>query len=206
MKLILASQSPRRRELLDQAGFEFSTFPVKVSENIDENLNPEVQVRTLALRKAEACINQNKQLKSQGFLVLGADTMVFLANQSLGKPADFSQAVDFLSRLSGQTHRVITGLALVPTDHSPAWVGHSVTEVTFRSLSSEEIVEYVQTGEPMDKAGAYGIQGLAQKFVSSKSGSWSNVVGLPLESLELALKERGWNVDRKKSADRSSKN
>ena len=206
MKLILASQSPRRRELLDQAGFEFSTFPVKVSENIDENLNPEEQVRTLALRKARACIDQNNQLKSHGFLVLGADTMVFLGQQSLGKPLDFSQAVDFLSRLSGQTHRVMTGVALVPTDHGPVWVGHCVTEVTFRQLSAQEIHEYVQTGEPMDKAGAYGIQGLGQKFVSSKSGSWSNVVGLPIESLELALKERGWNVDRKQSANSSSKN
>lgn len=207
MDLVLASQSPRRHELLEKAGFEFSAFPVKVSENIDENLNPEVQVQDLALRKANACLDQYKHLKLQDNLIIAADTMVFLGSKSLGKPRDFSEAVEFLNRLSGKTHRVMTGLALLlPTDQSPPWVGHAVTEVTFRDLSLEEIHAYVATGEPMDKAGAYGIQGGGQKFVSSKSGSWSNVVGLPLEILELALKERGWNVDRKKSATGSSKN
>lgn len=199
MEIILASQSPRRRELLEEAGYEFRTFPVKVSENIDENLNPGTQVEALARRKAEACVEQNNLLNLKDILVLGADTMVVLDNRCLGKPANFSEAVSFLRRLSGRTHRVITGLCLLVPGGGSVWLGHTSTEVEFRPLADREIEDYVATGEPMDKAGAYAIQGGGKKFVSSQRGSWSNVVGLPLETLEQALKERGWNVRRKKS-------
>lgn len=199
MKLILASQSPRRSELLEQAGFEFQPFPVKVSEIIDENLKPEVQVSQLATRKAEACLMQHKSLNSQEFLILGADTMVVEGDQCLGKPRNFSEAEQFLRRLSGKTHRVITGVSLIVPAQGPRWEGYDSTEVSFHKLSDQQILEYVQTGEPMDKAGAYAIQGVGKQFVSSIRGSWSNVVGLPLEKLERILKEQGWHVPRKKT-------
>lgn len=198
MKLVLASQSPRRRELLLEAGFEFTVSTVKVSEIFDESLNPSEVPSHLATIKAEACVEQNKQLKSPGFLILAADTVVILGDQILGKPKDAREAHDFLRRLSGQTHSVITGVTLLESGTTKVWTGQDVTAVTFRDLSDSEIDDYIRTGEPMDKAGAYGIQGGGGKFVSSFSGSWSNVVGLPLERLERALIENGWTIRRRK--------
>jgi septum formation protein len=197
MKLVLASQSPRRSELLLEAGFEFIVSLVKVSEIFDENLNPENVASHLATVKARACLDQHKHLDSPGFLILGADTIVVSGGQILGKPENPQEAVQFLRQLSGKTHRVMTGLALLKSSSAEAWSGTEVTEVEFRKLSPAEIDAYVATGEPMDKAGAYGIQGGAQKFVSSISGSWSNVVGLPLERLEKVLAEKGWTVGRR---------
>lgn len=196
LKLVLASQSPRRRELLTEAGYEFTVSPVKLSENIEENLNPEENASHLATEKAEACLRQYKDLNSRGFLVLAADTIVALDDQILGKPSSSAEAERFLRLLSGTKHRVITGLALLECGTSKSWIGHDVTEVQFRTLSEEEIRQYVASGEPMDKAGGYGIQGAAARFVSSTSGSWSNVVGLPLERLERVLVENGWHVRR----------
>lgn len=197
MNLILASQSPRRRELLSSARYEFAVSPVKVSEIFDENLNPPEVASHLATVKAEACLDQHKHLNSPGYLILAADTIVVSSDQILGKPVDAAQAVDFLRQLSGVTHRVMTGLTLLESGSSRRWTGVETTEVTFRKLGADEIAAYVATGEPMDKAGAYGIQGLAKNFVSSFSGSWSNVVGLPLERLESALQENGWVVGRR---------
>jgi len=200
LKLVLASQSPRRKDLLNEAGFEFTVSTVKVSEIFDENLNPEDVPSQIATAKAQACVEQNKHLESQGFLILAADTVVILGDQILGKPRNPVEAEDFLRRLSSKTHRVITGLALLKSGSSHLWTGRDVSEVTFRALTDAEIRAYVASGEPMDKAGGYGIQGLGGKFVSSFRGSWSNVVGLPLERLERALQENGWTVGRKKPA------
>jgi septum formation protein len=197
LKLVLASQSPRRRELLTSAGYEFTVSLVKVSEIFDENLNPADVASHLATVKAQACVEQHKGLNSGEFLILGADTIVVDGDQILGKPRDAIEAGDFLSRLSGKSHRVITGLALLRGGQPKVWAGFDETVVTFRKLSAEEISAYIATGEPMDKAGAYGIQGAARAFVSSVSGSWSNVVGLPLERLERALVENGWVVGRR---------
>ena len=199
LKLALASQSPRRRELLEKAGFEFHVFPVKVSEIIDENLNPAEAAAEVAKSKVQACLEQNKSLKSHGFIVLGADTMVVLGQTILGKPRNFSEAQRFLRSLSGKTHRVITGLCLWKSGSTNFWTGAEMTEVKFRPLAEAEIDDYIATGEPMDKAGAYAIQGAGGKFVSSYNGSWSNVVGLPMERLEKVLKENGWSVGRRKS-------
>ncbi len=196
MNLVLASQSPRRRELLQQAGFQFTVSPVKLSENIEENLNPAENASQIATDKAMACVEQNKELKRQGFLVLAADTIVAVDDQMLGKPTSVEEAQQFLRLMSGRAHRVITGLALFETGVEKLWRGFDETEVVFRRLSEVEIRDYVATGEPMDKAGGYGIQGGAGKFVSSHTGSWSNVVGLPLERLERVLKENGWHVGR----------
>lgn len=194
LELVLASQSPRRRELLEKAGYKFRVSHGEVSENIEVNLNPRANASQIATKKARACLERDKNLKSKGFLVLGADTLVVLSDQILGKPADFSEACHFLRLLSGKTHSVITGLSLVESASTKSWEGFDETTVTFRHLSEEEIRNYVKSGEPMDKAGAYAIQGEGRKFVSSYSGSWSNVVGLPMETLERALKENGWIV------------
>lgn len=196
LKLVLASQSPRRRELLEQAGFRFTVSPVKLSENIDESLNPEENASQIATAKAWACLEQNKHLKSRGNLILSADTIVAVDDQMLGKPTSVEEACEFLRRMSGRAHSVITGFTLIETGVEKLWQGYDRTEVVFRNLSEQEIRDYVATGEPMDKAGGYGIQGGAAKFVSSTDGSWSNVVGLPLERLERVLEENGWIVDR----------
>lgn len=201
LNLALASQSPRRRELLSDAGYEFRVFPVKVSEIIDENLNPADVASQLGTLKAQSCVEQNKELKQQGFLVLGADTIVVLGRRILGKPQNNAQAREYLRLLSSKTHNVITGFGLVESGTTKVWSGAEVTEVTFRNLSDQEIDTYVASGEPMDKAGAYAIQGGGGKFVSSFSGSWSNVVGLPLERLEKVLSENGWNVRRRAPAN-----
>lgn len=197
--LVLASQSPRRRDLLTEAGFEFMVDPVKVSEIIDENLNPETVVLDLARQKAEASRSRPKYLKNHDFLILAADTLVVLDGRALGKPGNIEEAKLFLGRLSGRTHSVMTGVYLAVSGHGPV-AGHvEISKVSFRNLSTEEIDAYVATGEPMDKAGAYGIQGQAWKFVSRLEGSKSNVVGLPLEALESLLSQHGWNIRRRKS-------
>lgn len=199
LEIALASQSPRRRELLSQAAFSFRVFPVKVSEIIDENLNPAEAASQIATTKVHACVEQNNELKHKGFLVLGADTMVVLGGNILGKPENFSQAQRYLRSLSGKTHCVITGFTLLETGSSKLWSGAELTEVSFRILSTKEIDEYIATGEPIDKAGAYAIQGDGGKFVSSFTGSKSNVIGLPLERLEKVLKDNGWNVRRREA-------
>lgn len=202
LEIALASQSPRRYELLKEQQFLFRTFPVKVSEIIDENLNPGQVATGLAELKARAAIDQYKELKQQGFLVLGADTIVVMDSKVLGKPENFSQARDYLRLLSEKTHSVITGLTLLETGSNNFWTGLDETKVRFRTLTDVEIEDYIATGEPMDKAGAYGIQGGGGKFVSSFEGSWSNVVGLPLELLAKVLKENGWQVGQQSSATR----
>jgi septum formation protein len=196
LEIALASQSPRRRELLENAGFGFRLFPVKVSEIFDENLNPAEVVSHLATVKARAAIEQNKELKSPGFLLLTADTLVFYEGKHLGKPENPDEAMRFLRLLSGKMHSVMSGFCLRETGATNFYTESVETLVEFRKLSEEEIRAYVATGEPLDKAGAYGIQGAGGKFVSSFRGSKSNVVGLPMERLESALKENGWNVRR----------
>lgn len=197
LELLLASQSPRRRELLERAGFEFAVEHVKVSEIIDENLNPSVQVSALAQRKAEAAAILPKSTKKQDNLILGADTLVVLDGKTLGKPKDFFEAVAFLRSLSGKTHSVMTGLCLIHMGSGETYVGFDETRVRFRPLTDEDIQDYVHTGEPMDKAGAYAIQGAAGRFVEDIDGSMTNVVGLPMELLERVLKEKNWYVRRR---------
>ena len=197
LEIALDSQSPRRRELLLSAGFEFRLFPVKVSEIFDENLNAGQVVSHLATIKAQAALKEHKELRSKGFLVLGADTLVFFEGRPLGKPENAQEAVRFLRLLSAKTHSVMTGLCLLESGSTKFWSGAVETLVEFRALTETEIYEYVASGEPMDKAGAYGLQGEGRKFVSKYIGSWSNVVGLPMERLEQALSENGWNVRRR---------
>lgn len=150
----------------------------------------------IATVKAEAALDQCKDLNLNDYLILSADTLVVLGDQFLGKPSDSTEARDFLRRLSGVEHSVMTGLCLLEPRTSRRWSGVETSIVKFRKLSEAEIREYVESGEPMDKAGAYGFQGAARKFVETVEGSTSNIIGLPVELLKKALNENGWKVRR----------
>ena len=176
IRLILASNSPRRRELLENAGFQFDVRPSGIEETRLPGEPPEDFARRLARDKALDVAKQSKL----GSLVLGADTVVAVNGQILEKPVDAADATRMLRTLSGRTHRVITGVCLVRAPESVlAWT-HETTSVTFRNLSDDEIGSYVASGEPFDKAGGYAIQGLASRFVPRIEGCYFNVVGLPI--------------------------
>ena len=197
--LILASASPRRRELLTQAGFSFQVHPAHIPEDPLEGEDPFTYVTRLACEKAEAVFRElieangvagNAGLDGESLAVLGADTTVTLDDHILGKPEDTADAARMLRLLSGRVHRVITGVALVTAKGSE--VAAEATAVRFLPLSDEEIAAYVASGEPMDKAGAYAIQGYAARWIPRVEGCYFNVVGLPialvaalLESIEI---------------------
>lgn len=183
--LYLASQSPRRRELLQQLGVAFTPVAVQVDETPRPAETAEDFVRRLALEKAQA----GRRVLSGGGPVLGADTAVVLGDRILGKPKHRQDALDMVGALSGTTHRVLTGVALVEGAHEA--VRLSDTRVTFRNLSLQECNSYWNSGEPCDKAGAYAIQGLAAAFVTHIEGSYSGVVGLPLFETSELLGEFG---------------
>ena len=182
--LVLASASPRRRELLAQAGFAFSVHPAHIPEDPLPAENPIAYVTRLAREKAEAVFRELSGLgpatgkDGSDLIVLGADTTVTLDGEILAKPADAADASRMLRLLSGRTHHVITGVAVVSGQSTE--VGAEVTAVRFLSLSDQEIGDYVSTGEPMDKAGAYAIQGRAARWIPRVEGCYFNVVGLPL--------------------------
>jgi len=184
MRLILASASPRRRELLRNAGFEFDIQASHVVEEIQPGERPEEFARRAARDKAM----QVAASSPSGSIVLGADTVVVIDGETLGKPSDREDATRMLRLLSGRTHQVHTGICLVRAPDEIAALKHETTLVTFRELDEEEIRNYVESGEPLDKAGAYAIQGLASKFVTRISGCYSNVVGLPVALVYEILK------------------
>lgn len=184
MHLILASGSPRRRELLTQIGLTFSVQTAEIDESMDPSKGAELEVARVSRKKAEAV---RDKLADRNSLILAADTVVCLDREILGKPKSKEDAKDMLRKLQGRTHLVETGITLLSGDSCLTEV--ECTEVTFRSLSEEEIEKYVCSGEPMDKAGAYGIQGQAAVFVSGIRGDYFNVVGLPLCRLSQMLKQ-----------------
>lgn len=187
MPFILASGSPRRHELLKQV---IPHFTIEVSD-IEEQLNPALkslgeQVEDLARQKA--VVIAERYSGQDNMWVLGADTMVFLKDEALGKPKNAADAQRMLHELSQATHEVVTGMALVQCSHPlKVYLGHGVSEVTMREISESEISAYVASGEPMDKAGAYGIQGKAGDFVTQITGEYENVVGLPIKALAQLL-------------------
>ncbi len=183
MHLLLASASPRRAELLTAAGFRFDVRPVDLDESRLAGETPEIYVRRLAGAKARAADGH------PGMVVLGADTVVVVEDEPLGKPADDRQAAAMLARLSGRRHTVLTGLAVRFGDRVAEAVEQ--TEVSFLPMSPTEIAWYVATGEGRDKAGAYAIQGFASRFIDRIDGSYSNVVGLPVSTFCALLREAG---------------
>ncbi|CAH0213634.1 Maf family protein [Erwinia aphidicola] len=180
VSLYLASGSPRRRELLTQLGLSFERLATEVEEQRHDGETAQQYVRRLAHDKAQAGV----AVAAQDLPVLGADTIVVLNNEVLEKPVDTAAAGAMLAKLSGQTHQVMTAVALA--DRQQTLDCLVITDVTFRALTPEDIASYVASGEPMDKAGAYGIQGLGGNFVRKINGSYHAVVGLPLvETAEL---------------------
>ena len=176
MDIILASQSPRRKELLGQMGLKgFKVIAPDVDETMEENIAPAQLVEELSLRKAKAVA---EYVEDEDALIIAADTVVALDGGVLGKPANEREAFGMLSALSGNRHRVYTGVTVLRG--SRAVTSHEETIVTFRELDPEEIMDYIATGEPMDKAGAYGIQGLGALLVSGIEGDYFNVMGLPV--------------------------
>jgi len=195
-QLILASESPRRRQLLQTNGFVFDVHPVKVSEIPDKNLNIDEQILDIARRKSVVAFSELKSSSHKNFLLLTADTMVVYHNQTLGKPANQDEAYEFLKLLSGKTHEVKTGLHLVESLGGQSVSHIETSRVIFHELSDDEIWTYIQSGEPMDKAGAYAIQGLGRKFVKEFIGDYDNVVGLPVKAFENLLAKMQWPVER----------
>jgi len=183
--LVLASASPRRKQLLRQIGIPFRTITSRVNED-PLSRDPLVNARLLAEAKAHAVIE-----KCEDRWILGADTVVALGRTDLGKPSDEDEAISMLRRLSGREHRVITGFCLVAPDSKRVYSEAVVTRVTFKALTQKEIVGYITTGEPFGKAGSYGIQGVGAFLVERISGSYTNVVGLPLCALVNALLATG---------------
>jgi septum formation protein len=186
-RLILASASPRRRELLAQAGYIFEVQPAHVNEDLRPDEDPIAYVVRLAREKAQSVFAEISSTSpaSPPAVVLGADTTVTLDSHILAKPEDAADAARTLRLLSGRTHRVITGVALASAKGIE--VAAEVTGVQFLTLSDDEIAAYVATGEPMDKAGAYGIQGFAAKWIPRIEGCYFNVVGLPLALVNTML-------------------
>lgn len=185
-KIILASGSPRRRELMDREGFEFTVITSKAEENYDPSLPPQEIAQSLAKLKAQAVASALPAQDLEDSIVIGADTIVALDGVIYGKPADASDACRMLRELSGKTHQVITGVCIICNKDAQAFA--QSTNVNFKELSGIEIQEYVASGEPLDKAGAYGIQGLGGKLVDSIDGDFDNVVGLPIKTLAPKLR------------------
>ncbi len=178
-KLILASASPRRKELLDQVGIEYEVIPSSVEEHIEDiDGTPAEKAEKLAYFKAKDVAS-----KLNDCLVLGADTIVVIGNEILGKPIDLDDAKRMLIKLSGKEHKVITGVALIDTGKNAVVMSHETTSVKFRDLTNRMIDSYIASQEPMGKAGAYAIQGFGALLVEGINGCYSNVVGLPLTKL-----------------------
>ena len=181
-KIILASASPRRRELLETAGVDFEILVSQADESVPDGTQPEAAAVMTAEKKARAV----KALRPDG-TVIGADTVVVSEGEIMGKPADRQDAVRMLSRLSGKVHTVVTGVCILGKDKEISFA--QSTKVEFYPLSDGEIKAYVDSGEPMDKAGAYGIQGLGGAFVVGYEGRFDTVVGLSLALTEQLVKE-----------------
>ena len=185
-RLILASGSPRRKDVLEGLGFELTVRPAEIDETVLDGESPSDYVLRLARAKADAEAHP-------GELVIAADTAVVIDERILGKPADPTDAGRMLRLLAGREHHVLTGLALADPGRGRCLAAAEDTRVRFKPLGAEEIDWYVATGEPLDKAGAYGVQGLGALFVEAVFGSYSNVVGLPIATLYRLLRQAGYS-------------
>lgn len=179
-RIILASQSPRRRELLENIGLEFEVKVDNSPEIVDETMEIEEIVKCLSAKKAE---NVSKTLDNEDCVVIAADTVVAFEDRILGKPKDEKDAKNMLKILSGNVHFVYTGISVLDNKTGKCISDFEKTKVRFREITDSEINSYIKSGEPMDKAGSYGIQGLGSVFVEKICGDYFNIVGLPISKL-----------------------
>ena len=193
-RLILASESPRRADLLREAGFTFEVFPARIDESPLPAETPAEMALRLARLKALATAKAIAPAASPGTpaYILGADTAVVAQGELFGKPSSPSDAARIIHALAGRTHLVLTGIWMIRLPDTANRAALESTSVTFGDLTDEEIAAYVATGEPFGKAGGYAIQGLAARFITRIEGSYSNVVGLPVARVWTLLRELGW--------------
>ncbi|MCX5997611.1 MAG: Maf family protein [Chloroflexi bacterium] len=187
--IVLASASPRRRELLEKTGLKFIVDAAEINEDHDRRIKPAELAKTISLEKAKAVAARHPRS-----IIIAADTFGVMDGRLLGKPRDEEEARDMLLRMSGRRHSVITGFSILDTENGESISEAVETRVYFRKLDKEEIEAYVKTGEPLDKAGAYAIQGLGALLVEKIGGDYYNVIGLPLSSLARGLKRFGVNL------------
>lgn len=187
MKVVLASASPRRSMILEQAGIAFEVCVSEVEEKITQSA-PELVVEELSAQKAEDVAKKY----TGDELIIGADTVVAARGRILGKPKDETDAALMLRELSGAVHQVYTGVTLIRSGRKVTF--HAVTDVSVCRLTEKEIRDYVNSGEPMDKAGAYAIQGLFGKYISGINGEYNNVVGLPIAAIYARCRELGYEI------------
>jgi septum formation protein len=185
VRLVLASSSPRRRELLTSAGFEFDVEAAEIDESVRPDESPEVYVERMAIEKAAAV-----RARLSDRTILAADTIVIVDGDVLGKPHDPDTAMKMLLRLEGREHEVLTAVAVWWPEEDAPDVTVELTRVWMRDITRQEIAEAVATGEPLDRAGAYAIQGLASRWVTRIDGSYGTVVGLPVEAVDRLLRAR----------------
>lgn len=182
-KFVLASKSPRRKDILKGIGVDFRVAVSDAEENIDKSIEPSLYVQELAMIKAAAV------KKEKAEYIISADTIVYFNGKILGKPHTRNEAFEMIAALSGNTHRVYTGICVCQTKTGISVTDYEMTEVTFSKLTQNEITKYIESGEPFDKAGGYGIQGKGALFVEKISGDYFNVVGLPAAKLNKLLKK-----------------
>lgn len=187
--IILASTSPRRKELLEKTGLPFTIVASNYEEDMTLALAPHDLAKHLSKGKADAVAPDH-----QDSIIIAADTFIVFGDKILGKPHTSEKAKEMLAMLSGKTHSIITGFTIIDTKTKKTTSCTTETKVHFRKLTADEIDAYVATGEPLDKAGAYGIQGLGSELVDKIEGSFSNVVGLPVEEVMVVLKDFGVEV------------
>jgi septum formation protein len=188
-RIILASASPRRKELLEKIGLKFEVDASNCAEEVDPALEPDELTRRISLTKAKSVAPRYKDA-----LIIAADTIGVIGKKLLGKPHTAGEARKMLAQISGKSHEVITGFTVLDTATNKIISGTVYTKVYIKKLTTQEIDAYVQTGEPLDKAGAYGIQGLGAVIVEKIEGDYYNVVGLPLSALAEVLEEFGISV------------
>ncbi len=187
--IILASASPRRKELLEKIGLRFEVEPSNYVEDMRSELEPQEQAKKVSLEKAKAVAGRHKNT-----IVIAADTFIVFRDKILGKPNTEVEAKKMLQTINGKSHLVITGFTIIDTDKNKALSKSVETKVYIRALTLKEINAYVKSKEPLDKAGAYAIQGLGSVIVEKIEGDYFNVVGLPLSALTESLKEFGVNI------------
>lgn len=193
-RIVLASASPRRKDILQTAGYDFIVLPADVDEGHTVG-SPEEIVMELAKRKAEECakhLPEDIMHNEDGFLVIGSDTLVFLDEEQLGKPESHERWREYISRLSDNTHKVITGVCIITEKLTDTFC--ACTYVNVADMTEAEIDDFIQTGDDMDKAGGYGIQGKFAKYISGITGEYNNVVGFPIAAFAKRIKELEINI------------